>query len=63
MNDLIVHQVDVTHFRLVELSRLADQAKPFYDWVEKTAKKVTGSHRELSEILMLTGRDDLAQLA
>ncbi|MEA5530343.1 hypothetical protein VB638_12235 [Dolichospermum sp. UHCC 0684] len=62
MNDLIVHQVDVTHFRLVELSRLADQAKPFYDWVEKTAKKVTGSHRELSEILMLTGRDDLTAI-
>jgi hypothetical protein len=62
VNDLIVHQVDVTHFRLVELSRLADQAKPFYDWVEKTAKKVTGSHRELSEILMLTGRDDLTAI-
>ncbi|MBS9384784.1 MAG: hypothetical protein HEQ24_11295 [Dolichospermum sp. BR01] len=62
MNDLIVHQVDVTHFRLIELSRLADQAKPFYDWVEKTAKKVTGYHRELSEILMLTGRDDLTAI-
>ncbi|MDB9310584.1 hypothetical protein PN471_18540 [Aphanizomenon sp. CS-733/32] len=62
MNDLIVHQVDVTHFRLVELSKLADQAKPFYDWVEKIAKKVTGSHRELSEILMLTGREDLTAI-
>ncbi|MBS9393557.1 MAG: hypothetical protein HEQ30_10530 [Dolichospermum sp. OL01] len=62
MNDLIVHQVDVTHFRLVELSRLADQAKPFYDWVEKTAKKVTGSHRELNEILMLASKDDLTAI-
>jgi len=62
VNDLIVHQVDVTHFRLVELSRLADQAKPFYDWVEKTAKKVTGSHRELNEILMLASKDDLTAI-
>jgi len=31
MKDIIVHQVNVAHYRLVELSNLADQAKPFYD--------------------------------
>ena len=37
MNDLIVHQVNIAHYRLIELSRLVDQAKPFYDWIEKHA--------------------------
>ena len=32
---LIVHQVDISHIRLVELSTLADQAKPFYSRVVK----------------------------
>lgn len=59
MNELIVHQIDITHYRLVELSKLADQAKPFYDWVEKTAKKVTGSHKELNEILMWSNKEDI----
>ncbi|MHC4474234.1 MAG: hypothetical protein ACYTEL_01230 [Planctomycetota bacterium] len=52
MRNLIVHQVNITHYRLVELSKLADQAKPFYDWVEKEAKKETGSHKSLNEILL-----------
>jgi hypothetical protein len=60
MNEITVHQVDITHHRLVELSRLADQAKPFYDWVEKTAKRITGSHKELNGILMSANRDDIA---
>lgn len=62
MNELIVHQVDITHYRLVELSKLADQAKPFYDWVEKTAKKITGSHKELNEILMSANKADIAAI-
>ncbi len=59
MNELIVHQVNITHYRLIELSKIADQAKPFYAWVEKTAKKVTGSHKQLNDILMSANRDDL----
>lgn len=58
MNEVIVHQVDVTHYRLLELSKLADQAKPFYDWVEKTAKRITSSHKELNEILMSANRNE-----
>ncbi|MDM8565070.1 hypothetical protein QUF74_05400 [Candidatus Halobeggiatoa sp. HSG11] len=59
MKELIVHQVDITHYRLVELSKLADQAKPFYDWVEKIAKKQTGSHKLLSEILLHSSKENL----
>ncbi|MFH0824052.1 MAG: hypothetical protein V2B18_14980 [Pseudomonadota bacterium] len=60
MKDLIVHQVNIAHYRLIELSKLADQAKPFYDWVEKHARRVTGSHRPLNEILLKASREELA---
>ncbi|MDQ7024690.1 MAG: hypothetical protein Q9P01_02235 [Anaerolineae bacterium] len=35
MKKIVVNGVEITHQRLVELTKLADQAKPFYDWVEK----------------------------
>lgn len=59
MNELIVHQVDITHYRLIELSKLADQAKPFYEWIERNAKKITGSAQELDEILISAHRDEI----
>lgn len=52
MNDLIVHKVNIAHYRLIELTKLADQAKPFYDWVEKHAKRITGSHKSLNDIFL-----------
>ena len=55
MKDLIVHQINIAHYRLIELTKLADQAKPFYDWVESHAKRVTGSHKNLNEILLGKG--------
>jgi hypothetical protein len=62
MNDLIVHQVNIAHYRLIELSKLVDQAKPFYDWIEKHARRVTGSHKSLNEILFQCSRDDIASI-
>jgi hypothetical protein len=62
MKELIVHQVDITHYRLVELCKLADQAKPFYDWAERTAKRLTGSHKGLDSILMTANKDDLTAI-
>jgi hypothetical protein len=59
MKDLIVHQVNIAHYRLIELSRLVDQAKPFYDWVEKHAKRISGSHKSLDEILLHSSRDEI----
>lgn len=61
MKRLIVHQVDITHYRLIELSRLADQAKPFYDWIEQRARRVTGSYRSLSEILQAATSQELKE--
>jgi hypothetical protein len=62
MKDIIVHQVNVAHYRLVELSNLADQAKPFYDWVEKVAKQVTEYNKGLSEILILSDKSEINQI-
>lgn len=59
MKDLIVHKVNIAHYRLVELSKLADQAKPFYDWIEKKAKQITGSHRSLNDILLLSTKKQI----
>ena len=53
---------NITHYRLIELTKLADQAKPFYDWVERIAKKQTGSHRSLNEILMNASKNDLFEI-
>jgi hypothetical protein len=62
MKDIIVHQVNVAHYRLVELSNLADQTKPFYDWVEKVAKRVTGYNKNLSEILFSSNKLQINQI-
>lgn len=59
MNDVIVYQVNIAHYRLIELTTLADQAKPFYDWVEKHAKRITGSHRPLNEILLYGSKTEI----
>jgi hypothetical protein len=62
MKKLIIHEVDIAHYRLVELSKLADQAKPFYDWVEKSAKKITSYHKSLNEILMSSSKSDIKKI-
>ncbi|MDR2666763.1 MAG: hypothetical protein LBB34_01430 [Holosporales bacterium] len=62
MNEIIVHQVNIAHYRLVELSKLADQAKPFYDWVEKVAKQLTGYNKSLSEILLTVNKSQIKQI-
>jgi hypothetical protein len=62
MNELMLHQVNIAHYRLIELSKLADQAKPFYDWIEKVARRVTGSHQDLNAILLQGSKDDLVRV-
>lgn len=62
MKKVIVHRIDVTHYRLVELCKLADQAKPFYDWVEKQAKKITDSHQDFNEIIMSSSKFEIKEI-
>lgn len=62
MKELIVHTINITHYRLIELTQLADQAKPFYDWIEKRAKHITGSHRTLGEILLSCSKVEIEKI-
>ena len=62
MKDLIVHKINIAHYRLIELAKLADQAKPFYDWIEKHAKMVTGSHKSLNEIILEATKKQLKEI-
>ncbi|MEK7398612.1 MAG: hypothetical protein AAB116_16895, partial [Candidatus Poribacteria bacterium] len=62
MNDLIIHEINIAHYRLIELTKLADQAKPFYNWVEKHAKRITGSHRSLNEILFSCSKMEIEKV-
>lgn len=62
MTDLIVHKINIAHYRLIELTKLADQAKPFYDWIEKHAKIVTGSHKSFNEIILSCKKEQLRDI-
>lgn len=59
---IMVHKVDISHVRLVELSKLADQAKPFYDWIERRAKNVMKNSLLLEDNIMAMDKMQLSQL-
>ncbi|WP_183406465.1 hypothetical protein [Limosilactobacillus reuteri] len=50
-NKLIVHKVNIAHYRLIQLSDLADQEKPFYDWIERFAETLFNTDKSLDYIL------------
>jgi len=62
MKDLFVHKINIAHYRLIELTKLADQAKPFYDWIEKHAKSITGSHKSFNEIVLNCSKEELRSI-
>lgn len=59
MDRLVIEDIDFTHIRLMDLSRLADQAKPFYDWVEKQFQRILASDLSLNELLQTRPKDDI----
>ncbi|MCC6187712.1 MAG: hypothetical protein IT318_01660, partial [Anaerolineales bacterium] len=59
MKRLIVSGVDITHARLAELSKLADQARPFYDWLEARFQKRLNSRLTLDEILLTASKSEI----
>lgn len=61
-DELIVHQVNIAHYRLVELTRLSDLAKPFYDWIERKFKQEAGTFSTLNDIIMTSNRNDLRKM-
>src|SRR6266478_4235990 len=59
---LSLRGIDISHSRLVDLAKLADQAKPFYDWVEAKARRLLKSSSTLDEILKHATQKDLTIL-
>lgn len=52
MELLVIAGVDIAHIRLVDLTRLADQAKPFYDWVEVRFQTELANEQSLEQTLL-----------
>lgn len=59
---LYVHGVNIAHLRLVELVKLADQARPYYDFIERISKQITYSHHSLNSILLSADEDTLRRI-
>lgn len=50
---------DLTHARLIELIKLAEAAKPFYDWVVRQCQAVRGNRKTLTENLLVMSLEEL----
>jgi hypothetical protein len=59
MKTLLVEGVDISHSRLVDLTQLADQAKPFYDWLEVRFQKHLARNGSLDDMLRTASRPEL----
>ena len=59
MTLLIVDGVDISHSRLVELMKLADQSKLFYQWVEVQFQTTLASAEPLNTILQTANGGDI----
>jgi len=58
-DSIVIDTVDISHIRLVELSKLADQAKPFYVWVEEVFRRALKTKASLDEILKTSSRSQI----
>ena len=56
---LDLHGVDIAHSRLPELAKLADAARPFYDWVEGIFLSNAPDATSLSECLLTQSFEDI----
>src|SRR5438876_6511193 len=59
MSRLVISGIDVSHSRLVELSKLADQAKPFYDWVTHQFQLQLKAKTTLEQMIQAATENDL----
>ena len=60
-SNLNIYGVDFSHLRLTELMKIADQAEPFYRWVEKIFRQVSGRADSLEVIIDIEDRFILEQ--
>lgn len=59
MTFLIINGVDITHSRLVDLAKLADQSKAFYDWIEDRFQTILARKQSLDEILRTATKEEI----
>lgn len=59
MKKVSIDDVEITHRRLVELTKLADQAKPFYNWVEKQFQLLLDNKHNLNENLSQSTKEQI----
>jgi len=58
-SELIVLGVDFTHARLVDLTKLADQAGPFFAWIEKEFQIHFHSNKNFQDLIFDSSLKDL----
>jgi hypothetical protein len=58
-SELIIRGVDFTHARLVDLTKLADQAGPFYSWIETEFQSHFHSAKGLQELILSASLEEL----
>lgn len=58
-DEVVIDDVDLSHIRLVELSQLADQANPFYLWVEETFQRGLKTNASLDEMLQISSKEEI----
>lgn len=56
---LVIHDVDFNHLRLLDLTKLADQAEPFYKWVERKFQIHTHCGNSLDLIIKKSTKDEI----
>ena len=57
--ELHIHGVDFTHARLVDLTKLADQAAPFYLWIERQFQRYFHSSKSFQDLVLTATLDEL----
>lgn len=61
MTLLVVEGVNLTHSRLVELAKLSDQARAFYDWVESQFQEIIQRQSSLNDLLLAASQKEIGQ--
>lgn len=59
---LLIEKVDISHIRLVELTKLADQAKPFYEWIEDKFQFFLDNAQSLDQNLNTISKENLKEV-
>ena len=59
---LLVEKIDISHKRLVELTNLADQAKPFYEWIESKFQILLDNNHSLDQNLKTITKENLKEI-